>query len=464
MGEKKVVKTLVIALMALVMCGFCRYTFASFSLSVTPYEGGYDLRYGKIGAIQGRVNKEVVVSITSDSAKQYRVVQNILDPLSTPEGNELFQNSMVVYGLRSSNKYGTLNAEQEQPIRMGRQVLYTSNQSGESDSFTLVYGLMITPDTPAGLYRGRIGFTLEPVDGVESPATVILNISAEVEVESSIEIRSVKGTTVLTLNSEHDEDKTTAVAVEIKGGFGKQLRIVQIVEQQPISEDGTLLNWDTVQFRGENAHKGSVITETVTLSSRPQVIYTSSGLGEADSFLIEYSLGDLSTQKTGQYRTTIKYLLEGINFNQNRLIRALELVIDNPRRFELVIKPEAAGILRFANLKPRQPPKLQEVVFQVNTNIGKQYQVTQHLSSLLTNVEGRVIPTKYFTLRQENLGGKGEVKYTEQSQIKEGEMVLFISDKEGGPASFKVVYQLDVPSDVHWGDYSATFTYSLAEI
>jgi len=140
------------------------------------------------------------------------------------------------------------------------------------------------------------------------------------------------------------------------------------------------------------------------------------------------------------------------------------LVIDNPRRFELVIKPEAAGILRFANLKPRQPPKLQEVVFQVNTNIGKQYQVTQHLSSLLTNVEGRVIPTKYFTLRQENLGGKGEVKYTEQSQIKEGEMVLFISDKEGGPASFKVVYQLDVPSDVHWGDYSATFTYSLAEI
>ncbi len=40
--------------------------YAEFSLSATAFEGGFDLRYGKVVLSLGRINKELSIRITSD--------------------------------------------------------------------------------------------------------------------------------------------------------------------------------------------------------------------------------------------------------------------------------------------------------------------------------------------------------------------------------------------------------------
>lgn len=442
----------------------CQPSFAAFTLSVRPYEGGFNLDYGNLQSASGRVSKEVTINITSDIGKQYRLVQMLLDPLSTMQGSTISGNNFFVYGIRGSNQFGTLNVEQEVPVSLTRQVLYTSNQTGISDSFTLVYSLGVPADIEPGSYRGRISFTLEPIDSTQSPATTVLNIFAEVKVETAVQVRTYLGTKDIILRPGREDTSSCDVIVNIHGGFGKQFRILQAPDAQPVSSEGQLLDWETVKFIGSDAQKGMVVNESTLLANRQQIIYTASPRGEADTFVISYSLGDLSTQKAGIYRSKIKYIFEGTGFGAERLLDTLELRIENPRVFDLLVSPEMGGSIRFRELKPNEPPKVQEVIFEVKSNIARQYQVTQRATSLLTTKEGKVIPKEYFTLRQESLDTKGTLKCPDKIEVKEGETVLFISDALGSPDKFKVIYELIVPRDIHFGDYNTNFTYSVSEI
>ncbi|MBM3255603.1 MAG: hypothetical protein FJZ08_04805, partial [Candidatus Omnitrophica bacterium] len=150
--------------------------WAAFDLSVNPYQGGYDLRFDKITPDMARVNREVTVRVTSTIAKQYRLSNMFIQPLSTLEGARLPEGCFVVYGIRGSNSFGTINVEEEVPVRLGSQIIYTSNATGASDSFTLVYGILPSSNIVSGSYKGRLGFTLEPIDSTQSPVTVMLDV------------------------------------------------------------------------------------------------------------------------------------------------------------------------------------------------------------------------------------------------------------------------------------------------
>lgn len=465
MRKKYRVKALVTSLVLVFLLFTCQYAFAAFSLSVTPYAGGYDLRYDKITPVSGRVNRELTVTITSDITKQYRLIQMLLLPLSTLEGSRIPQNSFVVYGIRGTNKYGTLNVEEEVPVMLNRQVLYTSNQSGDSDSFTLVYGLLPSQDIGSGYYKGRLGFILEPIDSTQEPVTVTMNMSAEIEIASTVEIKTETGTKHIVLKGDREETRSANIAVDIKGGFGRQFRILQLVSEQPVSSEGNLLDWEAINFMGREAQKGRVIDSYTPLSGQEQAVYTSSERGEADSFIIEYKLGDLTKQQAGRYRTKIKYLLEGIGFGQVRLIDILDLEIDNPRIFDIVVTPEnQKGTIEFLNLRPAEEPKKNELIFEVKSNVGKPYQVTQNLYSELMNKEGEIIRVKYFTLRTESLDSKGTLKFSSPEEVRKGNTILFVSDDNGSADKFKVVYELAPSRDIKSGDYSSKITYSLSEI
>ncbi len=440
--------------------------WAAFSLSVRPYVGGYELRYDKVNVADGRVNKEVSVNITSTIGQQYRLLQTFVQPLTTNEGNRLPNNSLVVYALRGSNRYGTINVLQEVPLYMDRQLLYTSNSGGDTDSFTLVYGLIPSGDIAPGYYRGRLAFLLEPLGGsTEQPVTVILDISANIEVNSSVEIKTESGTRSIVLKADKPESRAAGILVDIKGGFGKQFRILQVVSEQPVSGDGTTLDWQAVTFSAGNAKKGTVITGANPLSAMQQPLYNSSLSGEADAFTIQYSLSDASGQAAGKYKTSIKYFLEGGGLAQMRLIDTLALEIDNPRMFDIVITPEnQKGMLEFLNLRPEGQPQSNEVIIEVNSNTGKPYQVTQNLYSELKNKEGETIRVKYFNLRTESMDTLGTLKFSAAEAVTKGEAVLFISDKKGSSDKFKVVYELAPSRDLKYGDYSSAITYSLSEI
>ena len=195
---------------------------AVFNLSARPYEGGYDLNYGKVDVARGRVNKEVSVDINSDIGTQYRVVQFLQQPLTSDKGASLPRGSFTVYGIRGTNKYGTLDVGQEMPVGMGQSVLYTSNQQGLSDSFTLVYGLILTDDIESGFYRGTLRFTLEPIASTQSPVTVLLDVLMDIEVGSTITITPQDSISTIMLRSRGEEADSSDVVVEIIGGTGRQ--------------------------------------------------------------------------------------------------------------------------------------------------------------------------------------------------------------------------------------------------
>ena len=437
---------------------------ATFSLSVTPYAGGYDLRYGKLGLASGRINREVTVNITSDIAKQYRLVHDLLEPLSTAQGSRISESNFVVYGIRGTNKYGTINVAEEVPVSLNRQILYTSNQAGTSDSFTLVYGLIPQLGIETGSYRGRISFTLEPIDSTQDSVIVILNIFAELEVDSAVEINTITGIKDIILRADKEDMRSSGVEVNIQGGFGKQFRILQVVAEQPVSSEGNVLSWEAINFVGRGAQKGMLINTPMALSPAQQIIYTSSPSGAAESFVIDYTLGDLSQQKAGRYKTKMKYFLEGVGA-QTQLITTLGLEIENTRVFELVVLPEnQQGIINFPDLKPKEPPKKNEVMMEVKSNLGKRYQVSQSVYSDLMSKEGNVVPQGCFTLKTESLETKGNLKFPQAQGVKRGDTTLFISDEQGSPDKFKMIYELTVPWQVKAGDYSTRITYSLSEI
>lgn len=455
-------------LVAVVLAGsfsFAHKAYAAFSLSVTPYEGGVDIRFGNVAPNAAVINKEMTIRITSDIAKQYRVSQMMLSSLSTPEGSVFPLQNLSVYAIRGSNRQGVLNVEQTTPLMPGKQVLYTSNPQGLSDTFTLVYSLTPGENVAPGSYMGRISFILEPIDASQQQVTVILNVYATVDSRSKIEISILSGSKEIRLSPARDNSKKAAVSINVKGGLGKQYRILQAVPGQLRSSEGNELNWNAVTMMGNGARAGMVVADTKPLTQQPQMIYVSSPSGEGDSFVIEYALADVDGEQVGRYQSKVQYFLETLNGAKVEQIDSLSLVIEYPRVFDLSITPEdPTGKLEFRNLKAGQAPRRSEVSFVINSNIGRPYQVLQNVYSELVNANGNQIPGDHFTVYGEGNDSKGLLKVGGKIQVKKGDTTLFVSDSRGSSDSFKLIYELDIPKDVLAGDYASRMTYSLIEL
>lgn len=436
--------------------------WAAFRISVVPFEGGNDLRFERARSVLPYTTEEVVVTITSGIAKQYQVVQSLLEPLTGVQGQSLSRENFTVYALAGSNAAGTLTVQQEAAVSLGRAILYVSDSQGTSDTFKLAYILKPPFNVPSGSYRGRISFTLEAINATEAPVTVILNISAEIQAESSFEIKTLSGASSIRLDSSRPDEQACDVLFSIKGGRGSQFRILQSLAGPIESMEGNRLSPDAIYFRISQAEKGMGPNQNTRLSESQEAVYLSGPTGAEDNFIITYSLADADGQKAGRYRGQIRYMLDGQGAQE--LIGKLDLEVEVARIFDLRITPELGGTIEFRDLKPQAAPKQSEVVFEISSNTGRPYQITQSLSTGLVNKEGNIIPQKYFTLRVESLGTRGRLNLTSPTEVKTGETILFVSDSTGSSDKFKVVYELNPSFDIMAGDYSTRITYSISEI
>ncbi|MCM8800196.1 MAG: hypothetical protein NC900_05695 [Candidatus Omnitrophica bacterium] len=455
----------IISAVILFYSGFFSQAYSSFNLSVRPYEGGYELKFGKIEPSLNIINKEVVVNIISDLGKPYRLIQEVLEPLTNQEGVVIPLGNFFVYALRGTNRYGTLSVEQETPVSLGRTIIYTSNSLGLSDSFTLVYSLRGPLGVPAGLYRGRIAFILESTETGQMPVINILNVYVDISAQAYIRVVSKTGSKVIALSSKTPEKSLSQISLEMKYPLGGTFRIYQSITEPLVSVEGKRFPLESISFYISGAHIGTAPNVSQPLSLKDELLYTSDLKGNAENFSINYQLGDVSGIKAGIYRTTIKYLLEGPGSSPLRLLDTYNLEVNIPAVFELMISTPTGGkVIEFRNLKPEEPPKRFEVDIEVKTNLEKQYQVSQNLVSALSNREGKTIPSKFFTLRTEGIDAKGKLLFPHNTEVKIGEMVLYISDREGLPAKFKVIYELSSSWDIAAGDYSAPIIYSVTEL
>jgi hypothetical protein len=340
--------------------------------------------------------------------------------------------------------------------------VYTSGTNGASDSFILVYSLLPDQDFESGSYRGRLQFTLEPVDSTQAPVNVFMTIIAEVEAQSFLEVVTPNLSKEIVLNPDRQDPGSNTVVFKIKGSLGKQFRIQQVVTEQPMSLEGALLDWQAVKFIGRDSQKGSVVNRETFLSMRQEVIYESSSSGESDTFAIDYALNDISSRKAGKYKTNVKYLLD-VPGSDLKLIDTVTLIVDNPRIFELLVKPEAGGVIRFTGVRPSQSPKGSEVVIEVKSNTGRPYQVTQRMTSDLMSTGGNTISSQFLRIREMSLDTKGTLKFPSAAPLGAGETILFVSDPLGSGDTFKVIYELTPSTEIKAGDYSAKIVYSILE-
>jgi hypothetical protein len=440
---------------------------AEFSLSIKPFAGGYDLNFGKIGLGASGANQEVIVNIRSDIGKQYRLIQTFFEPLTNSQGISIpTQNTCFLYALRGSAKYGTLSVEQETPVNFSRSIIYTSNSQGDSDGFTLVYSLKGPFQVPSGSYRGRVGFSLEAIGSSQGPVTVFMNIFCEVESAEYIRIKTIDGDKRIKLNSRSLNSRSFPVSFNILSGLGSQYRIIQSIAQPLRSNDGSELPEGAVVFQMEQITKGSGPHQETPVSLRPQTLYSSDGRGSPDNFIENFKLSDLSGVKAGTYKTNVSYIIEESNGQVTKRLDNYFLEVEIENEFDLELKTESgSGMIQFKDIGPNQPARTFGIEITVKTNLGKQYLVTQKVTSDLTNKAGKSIPSKYFTIRTEALNNtKGILKFPQNTEVKAGDTVLFVSDKKGSADTFKTVYELSAPVGVVAGDYSASVVYSLSEL
>ncbi|TAN59278.1 hypothetical protein EPN16_07620 [bacterium] len=440
---------------------------AEISLSVNPHAGGSELDFGQLNQVYQEVSRQVGVEIRGTNT-QYELRQEPLSPLRNARGDEIPWSNLTLRGLAGTNKFGRLQVNPE-PVR--NAVLYTANQDGNADSFTLVYTLKFFEGIRPDFYRGQLRFSVIPVNAGQSSVSAILNIVVVVKPETEagvpmpyIEITTVTGSRFIYLNSKREESKRCDVLVKINGKFNRPFSIYQILNRFPESGEGQSLEPEAVMVEARGARVGAGLPLSA-LSLNPLVIYKSKPTGEADSgFIVSYSLGGHTSGRAGRYRSRIQFVLEEMGIERER--QAMELDIEIERVFDLVITSSVfeSGDIEFRGLRPGEPPQVNEVVVEILNNTGKRYQLNQNILSELVDKQGNKIESKYFTLRTESMQTKGILKATQKQEAGKGDTVLYISDSRGSSDKFKIIYELEGSQDIKAGDYASRISYSLLEL
>src|SRR5262245_21557605 len=110
---------------------------AALNLSANPVDGGNTLRLGRVdGALE--VTKAIKLRISTDDGKQYQVFQRLENSLTNERQNILDSQAINSYAVSGSNASGTLYSQQNEPLRLTDQLLYTSSPDGQSDTLTIV--------------------------------------------------------------------------------------------------------------------------------------------------------------------------------------------------------------------------------------------------------------------------------------------------------------------------------------
>ncbi len=441
--------------------------FASFNMSYMLDEGGSRLEFDKNNFSRG-----ITFSVSNDTAgSRYEIRQRFDSPLRNRDNpSATIGDNFVVRGFRGSNRYGDLRIPSGDIIVRNNELVYVSDNSGTSDSFTLVYGIKDAQDLPPGYYTGRITMVLNPLNSSASPVNRVIEVYVSVPDDGgslSITVAPAEGASAIVIDSSERGNSANAscAVVTINGSFNSQFRIMQMLVAPMQSQEGKMLDNSDLLFTIPDAVKGVALNQPVPVAKGVQTIYSSRPDGSADkAFAVAYSLADSVNLPAGNYRSRIQYLMESAGKQAN--LGALNIEIRQERVFEISVAPQDQRYsIDFTDLKPGEGPRTNEVLIEVKSNLGRPYQVTQNVSSEMVSSKGEKIPAGNFSLQALPAGNtRGNLRVAAKTPVEKGSQILFVSDAAGSPDKFKVVYELICPADLTAGNYSSRITYTLTEV
>lgn len=458
--------------------------FAAFSINVEPYEGGYDIRFGRLAVSDPKKSEQITITITTDIGKQYRVYQRVDQPLRSPDNIEIDPNQFKMYTLLGSNSKGTLERLEEYPVMISDTLLYTSNTAGDGDSFKVVYTLTPSPNQAQNSYYGRIIYILRPIDSTQDQVIKTIYMYAELSNEGAVELSTSTGFKTIVISSS-DLDKASfqypRVLLTVKGNVGARYRLYQRFADSTVrSQIGTDFDLKNVIYEVVDVSTGQITKQEDLRDLRAKsLIYASDDLGTGNQVVITYKpTKDFPQSKAGFYRGSINYYLEidrptpslepgfidavGLELNVEPIFRIVALSLDEEKKPQ----KEDTMLLRFGQVDYKTGPKESKVRIKVQSNKETPYLVTQKLAQPLQNPQGARIPDEQFTFVLESLDTtQGTLKLQDETVFESArDIVLFVSDAKGSSDEFDITYKLRTTPDTKGGDYTTAVSYSLSEL
>lgn len=471
-----------------VLCSTITPCFAAFSLAVEPYEGGYDLRFGKASTQDQKIVKEVTIRMTTDIGKQYRIYQRLDKPLSTPDGVEINRDNFKMYTLINSNTMGTLERIEEYPVMSSDTVLYTSNTAGDGDSFRVVYTLQPTIDQVAGSYYGRMIYYAVPIDSSQEQVNETINMYADLTNEGAVEISTVSGFKSIRISSKDVSDNMTAavqyptVNISIKGNLGASYRIYQQLGDTLVkASDGQKFDLSKVAFKVTNLKSGEIVKQNdLSELKAKSLVYASDDLGSSAEIAVKFEpTNEFVEERANLYTGMINYSIE---LDKTRTmvepgyIDSVDVEFDVEPIFRIIatsvtpdgetIVQEGSAVLSFGELSYKTGPSESKVNIKIDSNLDKPYLVTQKILGTLQNDNGDIIPSELFTFVLGQIEDSvGTIKFdTESSVNPDKDTAIFVSNQDGDSDEFNITYRLRVTADTPGGNYNAGVSYSLSEL
>ncbi|MDD5019034.1 MAG: hypothetical protein PHH75_02015 [Candidatus Omnitrophica bacterium] len=452
---------------------------AVFDLSVTQIDGGFDLRFGRVEPSDFKLVKQLTLRVNSDTGKAYRVFQQLLQPLATPQGEPLDPEQFKMYALQGSNSRGTLIYRQEEPVVQAQTLVYTSNTTGENDSFQLVYTITPKENQAPGSYYGRMAFILIPVDAAMSQVVVNVQISVELTTGSATVAdivtntgsdRIVIDTEDMHVTREGVEGSWPQVNIKVAGPLGAPYRVYQSLEGGDVTtSDGYNFDLDKVAVLYEGGRQGMISAASTLKGARQrQLIYASDPRGSSDEITITYKpTQDFRLAKDGLYRgRLVLYIdVDQMTGPAQPKLKTLDVEFHVSPVFDIrVYSQDQEGVaLEFGNISYKSGPKSSENEIFVESNLGKPYTIVQMVSSPMVSESGEKVSGDSFVMKVKDVVSDETPKAYVQEfvPVREGENKIFSSGPAGASARLKVEYRLTMGAESKAGNYKTRIGYSL---
>ncbi len=432
--------------------------WAALRLNVRPLEGGNSIRFERLDRLNPP--QEVKVRITATDGRRYQLYQRLGQECISEKGERLDRSALQASAQPGSNSMGTLYLQHNEDVGFAEKVIYSSNETGVGDSFSLLYSVDPARIARPGRYSCRLTYMLRSEDGSEGDQAM-LDVLIDAPPDDRMEWQVSSGRR-LRLSSDRPTSQQDTVELQIESATTQPVRIDQEWLQFPADERMKEIDPQAVQYSVSATHAPEGLRHAGWQAIDRDRTRIYSGDTPANRISVTFQLDPQASGRlsAGRYQGRLRYAMETADAPGRNL--DLDVIIEIRPMFELNVE-YPSGPLTFPRLLAGMPPQTKEVVVQVKNNSGRPYVVTQNVGTPLANERGAPLAAERFLLKVDSEGVKGKSLYPEFQSVPVGQRPLFMSDAQGSPAEFHVLYVIEPYPQMDAGNYQTSITYSLEQ-
>jgi hypothetical protein len=438
--------------------------FATFTFTVVPDRGGKHIRFSPAKTDREVRNEEVTLTVSSDEAKQYRVTQQLIHPLTNATGATLSTESLKIFS--PTNVGGSLDITFPTELSSSAERIFLSDSQGTAETFQLIFALEVDSNQEAGRYTGQLIYQLEASSGGVAAVTVTLNVSVEVITDLNLLVTNSSGASRLDLGTitKNQVEGEDVLQLQITASTGGSYSIYQEVIEGVRSLEGRTMDDNRVYYQMADADVGEVTSIAAQpLLTTKTLIYQSNDSGSAASFEIAFSTSDMDDQLAGNYKGTLRYTLEAGRTSFDIEPVQIPIEVEVAKLFFIDVDFDLSGGLYFGKLRAAEDQTMRRIVLNPHSNTGDVYQVVQHISRPFTTEAGDELDFANFKGMMTG-ATKGQMLLTTETVMHAGDIVVYKSDDVGSSDEFMIDYVLSLPRGTKQGDYSSETSFSMTVI